>query len=391
MTKREWIKAILSGEKDLPIAQQWMSFFNGDTARKLTPESCHYQPMWLYDVGHTYNMAAMGHDALDKMIEFNNYTGRCMSCLGNGANISWGHGGPGEFFAKVNGRSENTLLIEYETGVLAKVQLKPHFYHTYNHPVGKPNDLINLNLPDPSDPVRYEGFAQDAAYLRSKGEYVVGSLNGFFSGIHYFIMDYEQILMALVLEHDFVQAILEILGNWNITAACKMIEAGADCIALCDDLGSKMSLLMSPEQYRKFFKPWHKKLCQAAHNLGAQVHLHSHGAIAPILDDLVDCGFDFINPFDPEEGFDLEQTLKSYSEKFVIVGGFPASFWEWKFERQNQYIHDIASLGQKYGRFIFMDSGGIPENITPQVFNRVLGISRKARRIDHFSNTASFV
>ena len=65
------------------------------------------------------------------------------------------------------------------------------------------------------------------------------------------------------------------------------------------------------------------------HQKGVLVHLHSHGAISPILNDLVDCGFDIINPFDPEEGFDIEQVLRDYSKHFVVVGGMPASFWEW--------------------------------------------------------------
>ena len=86
---------------------------------------------------------------------------------------------------------------------------------------------------------------------------------------------------------------------------------------------------MSPDQYLAFFKPWHKKLCEAVHDLGGTVHFHSHGAITPLLNDFVECGFDFVNPFDPEEGFDMEQTLQKYSSEFIVVGGFPTTFWEW--------------------------------------------------------------
>ena len=205
------------------------------------------------------------------------------------------------------------------------------------------------------------------------------------------INDYEDTLMALISEPELIHAALDILGSWNITAACKMIEAGADCIALCDDLGSKQSMLMSPEQYRKFFKPWHNKLCETAHSMGAQVHLHSHGAISPLLEDLADCGFDFINPFDPEEGFDLEHVLKTYSDKFVIVGGFPTSFWNWSPASQEKHLEKTAFLARKYGRCIFMDSGGIPENITTQDFKRILDISRQVRGVNDFGQTAQFV
>lgn len=382
MTKREWIQRILEGRKDVPVPQHWMSFFNGDLARRLTPESCHYAPMSQYDAPDYYDMTPLGKENLDRLIQFNNHTGRCFACLGKGANICFGHGGPGEFFCRLIERGDNHLVVEYETGVRARVQFHPHFYHHYNHPVNTKADLARLVLPDPNDPQRYLGFAEDAAYLKSKGEYVLGSLNGFFSGIHYFLMEYQETLMALIAEPDLVDGLIERLGEWNLTVAKKMIEAGADCISFCDDLGTKKSLLMAPPLYRKFFKPWHKKLCDEIHGRGGAVHFHCHGAVTKLLDDFVDCGFDFINPFDPEEKHDPEEVLKKYSNHFVIVGGFPASFWEWNADRQDAYLETIGALGKQYGRLIFMDSGGVPENVTPEMFDRITRVSRRVRGID---------
>lgn len=378
ISKRKWIKAILNGE-DVPTAQYWMSFFNADTARKLTPESCHFDGMSLYEAGSDYDMTGMTEEDLDKLIEFNNYTDRAFACLGKGAAIMFGHGGPGEFFCKTIEEYQNYKIVQYETGVKVKVNFKPHFYHSFDHPVKTVEDLDKLQLPDPNDPVRYAGFKHNVNYLKNKGEYTVGSLNGFFSGLHYWLIDYQELLMALITEPDFVQKAVNIIGNWNLTTAEHMLKAGVDGLAVCDDLGSKQNLLMSPEQYRSFFKPWHKKLCDLAHRFDATVHLHSHGAIQPLLDELVDCGFDFINPFDPEEGFDLEEILKRYSDKFVITGGFPGPFWYWPSDKQQSYLKQMAELGKKYKRFIFMDSSGVPDDITPETYTRIKKISKSFR------------
>ena len=382
MTKREWIQAVLDGNADVPIPQHWMSFFNGDLARRLTPESCHYTPMWLYEVPEEFDMTATGKENLDRMIRFNNHTGRCFACLGKGANVCFGHGGPGEFFPRLATRGDNELVVEYETGVRAKVQFKPHFYHHYDHPIKTREDLSRLVLPDPAEPSRYEGFAQDAHYLKSQGEYVMGSLNGFFSGLHYFLMEYAETLMTLLDDPSLTHEMVERLGEWNLTAAKKMIETGADCVTLCDDLGSKEALLMSPALYREYFKPWHAKLCAAVHEMGGHVHLHCHGAITPILADIVECGFDFLNPFDPEESHVLEEVMKNYSQHFVVVGGFPTSFWNWEAGRQDAFLGEIAALGKKYGRLIFMDSGGVPENMTREDFERINRTSRRVRGVE---------
>jgi len=382
MNKREWITQIVNGNRDLPVPQHWMSFFNGKTAKRLSPENCDYDKMWLFDVGTKYDFSPIENEELDKMINFNNYHGRCFTCLGRGANIAFGHGGPGEFFLRLIEKTDQYIIGEYETGVKAKVNLDPHFYHHFDFPVKTIDDLKKLNLPDPEDPARYEGLAHDAAYLKSKGQYVVASLNGFFSGLHYFFSDYATILMACAADQDFINASLDLLGNWNLKAAQKMIEAGVDCIMLCDDLGSKHSLLMSPNNYRDLFKPWHKKLCDLAHKSSVQVHFHSHGSITPLLDDIADCGFDFVNPFDPEEDFDIQKLLDDYSDKFIIVGGMPAAFWEKPQQEQDKILTDLITMGKKSGRFILMDSGGIPENVTNENYEHIINLSRKLRGVE---------
>ena len=144
-----------------------------------------------------------------------------------------------------------------------------------------PEDLLQLQLPDLSDPDRFHGLELDTQYLKSKGEFVLGSLNGFFSGLHYFLMEYQNVLISFIENPRLIHDLLEILGEWNIVAAEKMVKAGVDSVVFCDDLGSKSSMLMSPTHYRTFIKPWHQKLCKRVHELGATVHLHSHGRIAP--------------------------------------------------------------------------------------------------------------
>ncbi len=381
LSHRDWIQAVRAGDKNVPVPQHWMSFFNGDTARKLTPPEYHYHPLWLYDVGNGYPVQPMGAVELDKMLAFNRYTGRCLACLGPGANQAFGHGGPGEFFCRVIERNENGIIAEYETGVKTRIQFHPHFYHTYGHLVAAISDLDKISWPDASDPARYKGFSHDAAYLRQAGEYVVASLNGFFSGLHYFFMDYENTLLGLMDNPQLIDACLERLGTWNLEAAAQLMHYGADGIALCDDLGSQHSMLMSPAQYRRFFKPWHKRLCACVHDLGGTVHLHTHGAIMPVLDDFVECGFDFINPFDPMEGFDLEYILSRYARHFVVVGGLPTNFWDLSFEQQELCLTKVIGLGRKYGGFMLMDSGGVPEYVTAEQFQRLTKLSRQLRGV----------
>jgi len=57
------------------------------------------------------------------------------------------------------------------------------------------------------------------------------------------------------------------------------------------------SLLISPRTYRQIVKPRHKRLfASIKRHTDAKLLLHSDGAIAPIIGDLIDIGVDAINP-----------------------------------------------------------------------------------------------
>ena len=69
-----------------------------------------------------------------------------------------------------------------------------------------------------------------------------------------------------------------------------------DGILVNDDWGTQQTLFIRPEYWRKVYKPAYKKIADAIHALGCNVHLHSDGATSAIFDDLIEIGFDELNP-----------------------------------------------------------------------------------------------
>jgi uroporphyrinogen decarboxylase len=65
-----------------------------------------------------------------------------------------------------------------------------------------------------------------------------------------------------------------------------------------DDWGTQQATIASPDVFRELFVPYYRKVNDAAHGLapGLKTFLHSCGAIYDILDDIVECGFDILNP-----------------------------------------------------------------------------------------------
>jgi uroporphyrinogen-III decarboxylase len=378
ISNRERMLATLAGEH-LDYVPSWtQAFYNLTTVHRLMPAS-----LWADDFDRFLKdgqsaFTPFDERTLDRLSAFNRHIDRVAAGVGRGGN-AFGHGGPGEFIGVVIEEYADHQIIEFETGAKAKLNFRPHFYHHFDMPVRGLADLEAMELPDPEDPRRWNGVRQDVAYLKENGEYTVGYLNGFFSGCHYFFCDYQDLMLALALDRELVERLVARLGDWNLSAAQMMCQAGVDCISLADDLGSGKSLLFSPELYDLWFFPWHRALCDLAHSYGVHVHLHSHGNIMPILDRVVETGIDMLHPLDPTEGIDLAAIKERHGDRLTLVGGLDNSLFDRELPEIERRVRQTVETGGQGGRFILSEPGGIPETVSREEFNAYLTISRRVR------------
>ena len=378
VTRRELMMACLNHEEG-PVPQWLMGFFNKASAERLMPGLV-YPSFYHLPQRDAYGFAPLDDREREAAIAVNAHIDKCSIGVGRGANWSFGHAGPGEFNCRVVERGSNHFVVEYETGAQHYYQLEPHNYHIVRSPLSEAGNADELVLPETGDPARWAGFAEDVAYFKSRGEFTHGHINGFFSSLHYFVMDYPETLMGFRLDPEGMKRLIGRVGEWNLAAASKMLEAGVDSITLCDDLGTGRGLLMAPEIYREFIKPWHERLNEVVHSFpGRFSHLHSHGRIVKILEDVVETGFDMVNPLDADEGMDLKEIKEQYGRRITLVGGMHKYFFDWDSATQETYLKEAVSIGRKGGGYIVMDTGGIPENVEPDAFNRFLEMSRRIR------------
>lgn len=373
MTERENILSLLRGDTYEWVPIWLMGFENEDVARKLNPEYEFPENLSHNPERADYPWESVSDEERQRILTYNRVLLRPATVVGWGANMPHGHGGPGEFHFSLIDLKENERTLLCETGCKRIVKKNPHFYADFDYPMKTIDDLDRLRLPDPRDPVRYRGFEEDVIFFREAGYFTGVNLNGFFSGPHYFCIDYQEFLMSILLNPTKTKALIDTVGAWNIASAEELLKRGVDCIVLCDDLGSADNLLVSPEIYREWIFPWHKKLCDLVHEHDAFVHLHSHGNINKILADVCATGIDMLNPFDLNESMDLVAFLED--ERFtgtVPVGGLHIDFFSWDRAVQNDYLTSLFTRAKKAGRWILMDPSGIPDTVGKDTYDFVL-------------------
>ncbi len=74
-----------------------------------------------------------------------------------------------------------------------------------------------------------------------------------------------------------------------------ILKTDIDAVVLADDWGSQRSLLISPDSWRKLFKPVYQRLINRIKSAGKFVFMHSDGYIYDLYDELVEIGIDAVN------------------------------------------------------------------------------------------------
>jgi uroporphyrinogen decarboxylase len=110
-----------------------------------------------------------------------------------------------------------------------------------------------------------------------------------------FLLGTENLLVELTQQGLELLRLRETLHEFYLEELRLWAESPVDGIMFMDDWGTQRSLLISPELWRRFFKPLYKDYCSLIHASNKYVFFHSDGHIEAILDDLIDTGVDAIN------------------------------------------------------------------------------------------------
>ena len=272
--------------------------------------------------------------------------------------------------------TEQYVIIEFETGGRWKLHKDPFVREYMDYPLKEQMDLEKLEEVNIDDPDRYRGVRQSVEFFKGKGYFTSAEIYGFFSGVwyrYYYVVDY---LMDLVTNKPFIKRLVDKLGEWNLAAAENYLKRGVDSIMFADDLGDRNGLLISPEAYREFFFPWHRRIAELCHSYDAVCHMHSHGNINKILPMLVEAGIDLLNPLDPEDLMDLAEVKETYGTKMSFWATTKRSIQGMDLGSLERLISERVATGRRGGGFI-LHLGGISADLDESKVHSYLDLSRQ--------------
>jgi uroporphyrinogen decarboxylase len=181
-----------------------------------------------------------------------------------------------------------------------------------------PENLDAFPWPDPRDPRRYDFIAE--AIPQAGDTVVLVSLGFALFERAWTLTGMENLLIAMLADKPFVHALLDRIMDYNLGIIDKACELDIDIVRFGDDWGHQRGLIMGLELWREFIRPRIQLMYDRVRARGKTVMIHCCGKVDELFEDLIDCGLDIFNPFQPEV-MDVGDMKRRYGNRLCFYGG----------------------------------------------------------------------
>jgi hypothetical protein len=141
------------------------------------------------------------------------------------------------------------------------------------------------------------------------------------------LRDIAEWYMATVADPQYLHAIFERQSNIALQNLHEAYNALGDAVSVCficgTDFGTQTGQFCSRETFRELYRPYYRRMNDWVHqNTRWRTFKHSCGAIRPLLGELIEAGFDIINPVQwSARDMDAETLKREYGKDLVFWGG----------------------------------------------------------------------
>ena len=169
----------------------------------------------------------------------------------------------------------------------------------------------------------------DKNYIHSQCEWLVQNKGQNFSvadlGFSLFerawtLCSMEDLMCYMISEPELVHDLMQKITDYNLKKLEITLSYDIDCNMFGDDWGQQKGLIMGPDHWREFIKPYLKQMYDKVKNAGRYVAQHSCGDIHEIFDDVIATGLNIYQTFQPEI-YDLQQYKAVLDKRLTIWGG----------------------------------------------------------------------
>lgn len=223
----------------------------------------------------------------------------------------------------------NSYLDEW--GVRYRMPPGGYYYDPFQFPLAEAETVSDLDRhawPDPRDPNRMRGVAEEIKATHAAGEKAImlGAPTLGLWLLPQFLRGMERALMDLALDRKMAEALAERVTEWYVDfwdSALAEVGPYVDFVHMEGDLGDQMGPIFSPRTFREIYKPRLRRVIEAIkRRSSARIWLHSCGSIYWVIPDLIDVGVEVLNPVQVNAAeMDSARLKREFGKDLTFWGG----------------------------------------------------------------------
>ena len=142
----------------------------------------------------------------------------------------------------------------------------------------------------------------------------------------------ENLFIDMMIDKKFANKILDKTLEIQVGLYDVLLSEVGDYVQIvetADDYGSQNGLIMSPDLFREMIAPRRKELNKFIKKKApkARIFHHTCGSVFKIIDDLIECGVEILNPLQPLAAeMDSYEIKKKYGDRLCFHGAVDEQF-----------------------------------------------------------------
>lgn len=266
--------------------------------------------------------------------------------------------------------------IEDEWGMIKKNTAEAHSF-PLDGPIRTLQDAQAYVPPDPKKPGRYASI-EKAIQAHQGKKAIVLHLNDVIS-IPSRLMPFDMFLMKLIDDPETIKALIKMSVDTNLALAKEAVKRGIRFVYTGDDFAYNSGPMIAPNQFREIFYPELKRVVTGYKELGLLVLKHTDGNVMPIIDMIIDSGFDCLDPIDPIAGMDLAYMKSNYGQKITLKGNVDCAgtLAHKGIAETVEETKKCLQIGMPGGGYILSSSNSIHSSVKPENYKAMLETLKK--------------
>lgn len=249
----------------------------------------------------------------------------------------WGAVGLGLDFPgweqRVNGRLEGDMpyagaeyvfhderTFEDCWGVVRRVGSDRKYVEWVSGPLMHAEDPDEYDFPGPDRIIDDPHLAQKVEQQKAAGLWVAAAVTTPYKTA-WELRGMENLLADYALNPGFVEKLYDRIFETYTEILRRCTLAGVDQVGIGGDIAMQDRVIVGPQRFREIDKPRLAHMFATCKRINPDVHvfIHSDGDLTAIMDDLIEIGFDIIDPIQPE-CMDPVEVKRRWGDRIVLHG-----------------------------------------------------------------------